>query len=78
MQSCGFAKGAAAATFITELEVMNIQWYGVGTFIEPLTKTLKFIKRETLTQVFFWEFCEIFNNTVLCRTPQVAASALRL
>ena len=74
MQSCGFAKGAAAATFITELEVMNIQWYGVGTFIEPLTKTLKFIKRETLTQ----EFCEIFNNTVLCRTPQVAASALRL
>ena len=78
MQSFDFAKGAAAATFITELEVMNIQWYGAGTFIEPLTETRNFIKRETLTQMFFWEFCEIFKNTVLCRTPLVAASALRL
>ena len=33
-----------------------------------------FIKKEALTQVFSCEFCEISNNTVSCRTPQVVAS----
>ena len=28
-----------------------------------------FIKKETLAQVFFWEFCEIFKNTYFYRTP---------
>ena len=33
-----------------------------------------FIKKETLTQVFSYKFCEISKNTVLHRKPPVAAS----
>ena len=33
-----------------------------------------FIKKETLTQAFSCEFCEISNNTFSYRTPLVAAS----
>ena len=33
-----------------------------------------FIKKETLTQVFSCEFCEISNNTISYRTPPVIAS----
>ena len=33
-----------------------------------------FIKKETLTQVFSGEFCEISKNTFSQRTPLVAAS----
>ena len=33
-----------------------------------------FIKKETLTQVFSCEFCEISKNTFSYRTPPVAAS----
>ena len=36
-----------------------------------------FIKTEILTQVFSYEFCEIFKNTFSYRTPPVAASALK-
>ena len=32
-----------------------------------------FIKKETLAQVFSWEFCEIYKNTFYYRTPLVAA-----
>ena len=35
---------------------------------------LKFIKKETLTQVFSCEFCEIFENNFFYRTPSEAAS----
>ena len=35
------------------------------------------IKKETLTQVFPYEFCEISKNTFSYRTPPVAASELR-
>ena len=31
------------------------------------------IKKETLAQVFFCEFCEIYKNTFYYRTPLVAA-----
>ena len=34
----------------------------------------KFIKKETLAQVFSCEFCEISKNTFFHRTPLVAAS----
>ena len=34
-----------------------------------------FIKKETLAQVFYCEFCEIFRNIFLYRTPLAAASA---
>ena len=37
---------------------------------------IKFIKKETLAQMFFWEFCEIFKNTFSYRAPPVAASVL--
>ena len=33
-----------------------------------------FIKKATVAQVFFCEFCEIFKNTFFHRTPPVAAS----
>ena len=32
------------------------------------------LQRETLAQVFSWEFCEISKNTFFYRTPPVAAS----
>ena len=35
-----------------------------------------FIKKETLAQVFSYEFYEISKNTFLHRTPLVAASGL--
>ena len=35
-----------------------------------------FIKKETLTQVFSCEFCQISENTFSYRTPPVAASVL--
>ena len=35
-----------------------------------------FIKKETLTQVFSYEFCEISKNTSFHRTPLVAASVI--
>ena len=34
------------------------------------------IKKETLAQVFSWEFCEISKNTFSYRAPLVAASGL--
>ena len=35
---------------------------------------IKFIKKESLAQVFSCEFCEFFKNTFFNRTPLVAAS----
>ena len=34
------------------------------------------LKKETLTQVFSFEFCQIFNNTFFYRTPREAAYVL--
>ena len=39
-----------------------------------LKKSLNFITKESLTQVFSCEFCGISKNTFLNRTPRVAAS----
>ena len=36
-----------------------------------------FIKKETLAQVFYCQFCEISKNTFFYRTPPVAASVIR-
>ena len=36
-----------------------------------------FIKKETLTQVFSCEFCEISKNTFSYRTPLAAASEMK-
>ena len=44
--------------------------------VSILIKSLfyNFIKKETPTQVFSCEFCEIFKNNFFHRTPPVAAS----
>ena len=39
-----------------------------------MPKACNFIKKETLTQVFYFEFCEISKSTFCYRTPPVAAS----
>ena len=41
---------------------------------QNIASACNFIKKETLVQVFFCEFCEIFYNTFSYRTPPVAAS----
>ena len=49
------------------------------TFLIKLqASACNFIKKETLAQVFFCEFCEISKNTLSYRTPLVAASVLRI
>ena len=40
-----------------------------------MPEACNFIKKETLAQVFSYEFCEISKNTFSYRTPPVAASA---
>ena len=39
-----------------------------------LNKVLNFVKKDTLAQVFFCEFCEISRNTFFYRIVLVAAS----
>ena len=41
---------------------------------EPQPEACNFIKKETLAQVFFCEFCEISKNTFRYKTPSVADS----
>ena len=36
--------------------------------------TCNFIKKETLTQVFSYEFCEIFKNTIFIEQPWATPS----
>ena len=43
-------------------------------YVKKVFWGLQFIKKETLTQVFSCEFCEIFKNTFFCRSPPVAPS----
>ena len=42
--------------------------------IKDISGTCKFIKKETLPLMFSCEFCDLFKNTFLYRTPLVAAS----
>ena len=41
-------------------------------YLSLTLKTSNFIKRDTPTQVFSCEFCEIFKNTFFCRTLLVS------
>ena len=43
----------------------------------PVSESL-FDKKETPTQVFFCEFCDVFTNIVFYRAPPVAVSRLNL
>ena len=46
----------------------------VSFFNKVAGKACNFIKKESLTQVFSCEFCEISKNNFFYRTPPVAAS----
>ena len=46
-----------------------------GLFFNKVAGPCNFLKKETLAQVFFCEFCKISKNTFSYRTPPVAASA---
>ena len=50
---------------------------GVSFLIKLQAEACNFIKKETLAQVFSYEFCEISKNTFFRRTPLVAASVFR-
>ena len=45
-------------------------------FVKLQAKTCNFIKKETLTQVFFCEFYEIFRNNFFHKAPLAAASVM--
>ena len=45
--------------------------------IKLQAEAYNFIKKETLTQVFSYEFCKIFKNSFSDRTPLVPASESR-
>ena len=42
--------------------------------VKKNVEACNFIKKQTLVQVFFCEFCENFKNTFFYRTPPVVAS----
>ena len=50
---------------------------GFSYLIKLEPETCNFIEKETLTRVFFCEFCETFKKPFL-RTPPVAASPHRV
>ena len=45
-------------------------------FFNKVTGECNSIKRETLSQVFSWEFCEIYKNAFFYRIPLLTASGL--
>ena len=47
------------------------------SFLEQLQALGNFVKKETLAQVFSYEFCEIFKNTFLQKTASVLSSNTR-
>ena len=49
----------------------------ISFLIKLQAEAYNFIKKLTLTQVFSYEFCEIFKNTFFDRTPLVTASKSR-
>ena len=60
--------------FIEILQNSQESTYARVSFLIKLqVLSLQFTKEETLTQVFYCEFCEISRNTFPYRTPLVAA-----
>ena len=79
MSSCEWIKTEAVAwRYSVFLEIsQNPQEYTcvrISFSIKLPAETCKFIKKETLAQVFSCEFCEYSKNTFFHRTPLVAAS----
>ena len=50
----------------------------ISFLIKLQVSTCNFVKKETLSQVFFCEFCEIFENTLSYRMSPVDASVKRI
>ena len=66
---------------IVFLEIsQNLQESTCGrvSFLIKLQASGKFVKKETLAQVFSCEFCEPSKNTFFSRTPLVSDSGNRL
>ena len=49
-------------------------FFKTGVLKVASLRPVTLLKKETLVQVFFCEFCKIPNNTSFYRTPTVAAS----
>ena len=47
--------------------------HGMSAIRDVCYQACNFIKKETLAQVFYSEFCDIFKSTFFYRTPLVAA-----
>ena len=58
------------------LEILQNSQENTCARVSFLINACNFFKKETLTQVFSCEFCEISKNTFSHRTPPVAASAI--
>ena len=54
-------------SFIFPQQLRKLMWIVVKYLLQ--TKDCNFIKKETLAQVFSWEFCKISKNTFSYRTP---------
>ena len=49
-----------------------------ASFLIKFPEVCKFIRKDALAQVFFYEFCEIFKNTFLTEQLRVAASDIQI
>ena len=56
-----------SVSFIFPQQLRKLMWIVVKYLLQ--TKDCNFIKKETLAQVFSWEFCKISKNTFSYRTP---------
>ena len=56
---------------MAEAAIEGVLWKKV--FLEISPQACNFIKKETLTQMFSYEFCEIFNNTFFIEHLQETA-----
>ena len=56
----------------------NVQENTCARIFFNLVAGLNFIKKETLAQMFSYEFCEIFKNQFFYKTPLVVASVANL
>ena len=63
----GILKNFAISTFVV-VTLFLIK------LVNKVNKVNDFIKKETPTQMFCCEYCEIFKNSSFYRTPTVAAS----
>ena len=69
-----FHSEAVVQTYSVKKVFLEISQNSQENTCARVPKACNFIKKETLAQVFFCEFCEISKNTFSHRTPLVAAS----